>query len=137
MRGVMFGNVHSYDDLKLILSSLKIPPAVKKVNKISIPGRSGDLDISDFLGEAFENRTLEFEFTYRGNRKNHLSHQSFLENKINGKMLDVVIDEDGYKWHGRVSIKDCSEVNANIMSCSIEVDAEPYKENLTTGEKVL
>lgn len=49
MTGVSFGNVHSYDDLELILSSFKITPPKPKTYRINIAAADGDIDITEAL----------------------------------------------------------------------------------------
>jgi hypothetical protein len=64
MKGITFGSLHSYDDLKLILNSKEIGSPETKVNKIDIPGGDSSLDLTDFFGEPkYEDLTHKFNFS--------------------------------------------------------------------------
>ncbi len=64
MKGIRFGNYHSYDDFKLILSQKTIGTPSPKTETIDIPGGDGVLDLTDFFGEVnYNNRILTFEFS--------------------------------------------------------------------------
>ena len=64
MKGVLFGEYHSFDDLHLILSEKEIgAPQVKK-QMLDIPGGDGALDLTDFFGEPkYDNVQHKFTFT--------------------------------------------------------------------------
>ena len=64
MKGITFGNLHSYNDLKLILESKEIGSPGVKENKVDIPGADGSLDLTDFFGEPkYEDVTHKFSFS--------------------------------------------------------------------------
>ena len=63
MKGITFGNYHSYDDFGLILSSKEIGSPEPKIITIDVEGGDGVLDFTEFAGEKkFKNRTLTFHF---------------------------------------------------------------------------
>ncbi|MBO7326491.1 MAG: hypothetical protein J6U74_03160, partial [Clostridia bacterium] len=64
MKGIKFGDYHSYDDFRLILASKEIGAPSVKTRKIEIEGADGDLDLTDFFGEPkYENVTHKFTFS--------------------------------------------------------------------------
>ena len=64
MNGVYFGNVHSYEDLHLILAPFTPAPAEPQTNFLQIPGRDGLLDLTEANGEVkFNAREFVFTFT--------------------------------------------------------------------------
>lgn len=73
MKGIMFGNFHSYDDLHLILTSKEIGSPAVKVNKIDVEGADSALDLTDFFGEPkYEDVTHKFEFSTIIRRPSHV-----------------------------------------------------------------
>ena len=64
MKGIKFGDYHSYDDFSLILTSKTIGTPTPKTEIIDIPGGDGVLDLTEFFGEVkYNNRQLSFEFS--------------------------------------------------------------------------
>ena len=51
MKGVRFGDYHSYNDFSLILTSKTIGTPTPKTETIDIPGGDGVLDLTEFLVE--------------------------------------------------------------------------------------
>ena len=49
MKGITFGNHHSYDEWGLVLKGKEIQAPEPKVQKIEIEGGDGFLDLTDFL----------------------------------------------------------------------------------------
>lgn len=131
MKGITFGNYHSYDDLKLILNSKEIGSPQVKVRKLDIEGADGSLDYTDFFGEPkYEDVTHKFNFTTIVPHSEFLSLFSTVKNAIHGKKLRVILDDDPLFYYvGRPSVSQfTNEKNVGIIS--IEVDCEPYKYKL-------
>lgn len=133
MKGVQFGNYHSFYEWGLILSSKEINRAEPKIKHIEIEGSDGVLDLTEFSGEVkYKNRTLLFNFK-KANivQDGYLALYSLVQNKIHGKVMNVILDDDpNYYYRGRVSINDWKS-DKNIGLIVVEVDAEPYKYKLT------
>lgn len=127
MQGIWFDNIHSYDDLNLVLSKVSIPPATPKTNYIDIPGGDGSIDLTEAVGEVkFQNRECSFTFTV-------FPYEDFEEKKreisnlLNGKRCKIVLDKDpDYYWDGRCSI---NEYASDRLKYEIVVGAvvAPYK----------
>ena len=111
MTGVRFGEIHSYRDLGLALSSVEITPPEPKVYRISVAGADGDIDITGALTD--------------GDIHNKYSE---VMNAIHGKEFsEIVFDDDGnYFYTGRVSATALSSEPLKgtiIVQCVVD----PYK----------
>lgn len=134
MNGVYFDNLHSYNDLNLILSNVVIEPPEVKKKKIEVPGTNGAIDLTEFDGNIYYcNRYISFSFVVKEKRENWASVFTRVSNAIHGKEMDIVLDDDsGFVWHGRVSVRKHARIN-EIDTIEVEVDAEPYKYSKTSS----
>lgn len=127
MKGIIFGNIHSWDDLNLILSKPDIPPAEVKENYVDIPGGDGSADLTEAFGEVrYKDRKCKFTLSV-------LPSDDFEEKKrevsnlLNGKRMRITLDKDpDYYWEGRCSVDSYA---SNKMNRQIVVGATvaPYK----------
>ena len=131
MKGITFGNLHSYNDLKMILSKKEIGSPVVKERKIEIEGADGDLDLTDFFGEPkYENATHKFDFSTIVPQAQFLSLFSTVKNALHGKKMRIVLDDDPlFYYMGRVKVSSFTN-EKNIGMISLECDCEPYKYKL-------
>lgn len=128
MKGVKFGNYHSYNDLSLILSSKTIGTPSPKTETIDIPGGDGVLDLSDFFGEVkYNNRKLEFEFSTIVPQTEFMNLFSEVQNALHGQKMQIILDDDS-EWYyvGRVTVSEW-KADKNIGKLTIDCDCEPYK----------
>lgn len=129
MRGVTFGDIHSYDDLGLFMSdrpTIQLPKA--KLFTVDIPGGDGYADLTESLvGEVkYENRELEFKFKIPAEIDEQAEVYTKVYNAIHGKKLKIVLDEDpDYYYIGRCSIQ--PKTKDAVMEFTIKADCEPYK----------
>ena len=128
MKGITFGNQHSYNDLKLILSSKEIGSPEVKVRKIDIEGADSSLDLTDFFGEPkYEDVTHKFDFSTIVPQAQFLSLYSTVKNAMHGKKMRIILDDDPLFFYlGRVKVLPFTN-EKNIGHISIECDCEPYK----------
>lgn len=128
MEGVYFDNIHTGNDLNLILSSAVIEPPEIKTNQIKITGADGIIDLTEFDGNIhYNNRTIIFTFSADKVRKHWNSVISEINNKLHGRKMDVILDDDpAFIWHGRVNVKSHKK-DCRTGTIEIEVDADPYK----------
>lgn len=129
MKGVKFGNFHSYDTWGLILSSKEIQSPSPKINHVEIEGGDGVLDYTEYFGDVkFNNRTLTFNFSaWKNSQEDFLKLYSTIHNAIHGKKMKVILDDDPeFYYFGRVKVNEWKS-NKKIGEIVIEVDAEPYK----------
>ena len=131
MKGITFGNYHSYNDLKLILESKEIGSPGVKENKVDIPGADSSLDLTDFFGEPkYEDVTHKFSFSTIVPQTQFLSLFSTVKNALHGKKMRIILDDDPLFFYlGRIKVLPFTN-EKNIGKISIECDCEPYKYKL-------
>ncbi len=128
MKGVKFDNLHTYNDFSLILSSKKIGVPKPKTELLEVPGADEPIDFTEFFGDVkFDNRKLEFEFTTLVPQSEFMTLFSRIQNTLNGKRMQIVLDEDpNFYYSGRVSVKEWL-ADQSIGKITIECDCDPYK----------
>ena len=135
---VYFNDYNSYSYFNMILYDYTISNAVRKTKFVSIPGRNGELDLTDYFGEVYEDRDINIIlYTQRSiDRTNEF--QSQLDNLINGKRMKLVFSNDaGYYWNARITNISINKETKNMIKIVIQAIAYPYKINVITGEEVL
>lgn len=127
MKGIKFGDVHSYDDLNLVLSEVSIPPATAKTNFVDIPGGDGSVDLTEALGEVkFEDRGCKFTFTVFPYEDFEVKKRK-VSNLLSGKRCRIVVDKDpDYYWLGRCSIDEYAS-DKNLHKIVVGAVVAPYK----------
>lgn len=128
MKGITFGELHSYRDLKLILGNKEIgAPSVKK-KLIDIEGADGSIDMTDFFnGPKYGEATHVFPFTALVPRSDFLNHYSKVKNALHGQKLRIILDDDpGFYYVGRCYVSKFTSPNG-IGIISVECECEPYK----------
>lgn len=111
--GISFGNIHSFRDLDLILSSVEIPPASPKETYVDIPGANGSVDMTEALGEVKYSDRTGAKFTFYMNPDGDLSESAWeakkkeISNRLNGLRCNITLDKDpSYYWQGRCKVND-------------------------------
>ena len=95
MNGITFGDYHSQDDLKLLLTHKEMGSPAVKTNKVDIPGADSSIDLTDFFGEPkYEDVTHKFEFTTIEPQSDFLTQFSTIKNAIHGKKVRIILDDD-------------------------------------------
>jgi predicted phage tail component-like protein len=126
MNTVKFNDKDSYKDFGILLMPKARPKPSPKYNYVSIPARSGDLDLTEALGEVqYENLSFPLDFYVVNNDwDNTLSE---ITNYLHGKKAKVTFSDDpDYYYLGRVTINELSsDKGAKILS--LECNFEPYK----------
>lgn len=136
MKGISFGQYHSYDDFGLILNKKVISAPSPKTHYVDIEGADGSLDFSEAFGEVkFERRDLEFEFTSLAPRSEFWDKFTEIQNALHGREFHISDDEDpDYYYIGRVTIDKWS-IDRVIGSFKVKVSAEPYKYHLRETQR--
>jgi hypothetical protein len=132
MKGIKFGNYHSYEDLKLVLTAKEIGTPSVKERKIEIEGADGFLDLTDFFGgePKYENVTHRFDFSTIVPQSEFLSLFSSIKNALHGKKMRIILDGDPLFYYiGRINVLQFTN-EKSIGNISIECDCEPYKYKL-------
>lgn len=131
MKGITFGNLHSYENLSLILSSKEIGSPEVKTRKIDIEGADSSLDLTDFFGEPkYEDVTHKFDFTTVVPQALFLSLFSTVKNALHGKKMRIILDDDPLFYYlGRCKVSSFTN-DKNIGHISVECECEPFKYKL-------
>lgn len=140
MKGIIFGTLHSYRDLRLILESKEMGAPEVKVNKIDIPGADSALDLTDFFGEPkYDDVKHKFQFTSIEPQDTFLTQFSEIKNAIHGKKVRIILDDDpSFFYIGRCFVSAFTN-DKGIGTVSVECECEPYKYKLakTTVSKAV
>ena len=132
MKGILFGTLHSYRDLKLLLLPGKEigSPEVKK-KLLDVEGADGTLDYTDFFGEPkYSDVTHKFPFATIVPMNEFLSHYSTVKSALHGKKMPIILDDEpDYYYVGRLYVQGFTN-EKNIGHITIEAECEPYKYKL-------
>lgn len=131
--GIYFGDVHSYYDLNLVLSSVTIPPAKPKTNYIDIPGGDGSIDLTEAHGEIkYNNRECTFVFTViPGDELTFEERKTKVSNALNGLKCRIILDkEQAWYYNGRLTVDEYKQ-DKNLLQIIITATVEPYKYKLS------
>ena len=128
MKGIRFGEYHTYDDFSLILNTKEIGAPSPKTETIDIPGGDGVLDLTAFFGEVkYNNRTLSFEFSSIIPQADFLALFSEIQNALHGQKMNIVLDDDpDWYYIGRIDVSEW-RAEKSVGKLTIECDCEPYK----------
>ena len=131
MKGITFGALHSYRDLKLILSEKEIGAPSVKTKLIEIEGADGSIDYTDFFdGPKYGEVTHKFTFSTIVPRSDFLTQYSEVKNALHGQKLRIVDDDDpSFYYVGRCYVSSFTN-EKNIGTITIECECEPYKYKL-------
>ncbi len=128
-KGILFGTIHSYDDLNLILSAKHISPAKPKTNYIDIPGGNGSVDLTEANGEiVYYDRELSYTFTVSpSDELTWEERKTKVNNQLNGQVFPITDDDDpDYYYKGRCIVTDQTR-DRNIKQIQISAQVAPYK----------
>lgn len=132
MKGVKFGEYHSFDAWGLILKEKEIQSPEPKVYQVEVEGGHGVIDMTAFFGsEKYKNRKLTFTFSKPNALPGEFdSLMSDIQNSIHGQKMQIVDDDEpGVFYVGRVQINKWKS-KKRIGEIVIEVDAEPFKQRM-------
>lgn len=132
MKGITFGELHSYRDLNLILSEKEVGAPPVKENKLEIEGADGSIDLTEVFGRpTYGDVTLKFAFSTIVPRSDFLIQYSTVKNALHGKKLRIVLDDDqSFYYVGRCFVSAFTN-ERGVGRISIDCDCEPYKYKLT------
>lgn len=136
MKGVKFGNYHSWNDFSLILSQKIIGTPSPKTETIDIPGGDGVLDLTDFFGEVkYNNRNLSFEFSTIVPQSEFMNLFTRVQNALHGQKMQIILDDDA-EWYytGRITVSEW-KAEKSVGKLTIDCDCEPFKSRL--GDTVI
>lgn len=129
MKGIWFGQWHTWNDFFLVLSSVEFGLPKPKINTVDVPALDGEIDFSEVFGELkYKNRNIKFRFS-TAIIDNEAAIQFYTEiaRKFQGRMVDIVLDDDAdWKYRGRIEIETLKTKDV-IKSITISCDCDPYK----------
>lgn len=129
LRGVTFGEYHSFYDFNLILSTYEIPPATPKTSYIDVPGGDGSLDLTEAHGGVkYNDRDISFTFTVHPLDKTPFEEKKTqISNALNGKRCKITLDcDEDYYYIGRVTVADGWK-EKKIKKITVNAKVFPYK----------
>ena len=135
MKGVMFGEKHSYNDWGLILSSNVITPPEPQLNMVTVPMKDGSLDLTESLTQdvKYKDRTITLTFTVIDARKNWSAKVSEISNYLHGNRMKIIIDDDiGFYYVGRVEVNEWNSeksVGKLVIVCTVD----PFKYDVNSS----
>lgn len=127
MKGVKFNEIHSFEDLNLVLAPFQMPPAEPKTNFVDVPGADGSLDMTESLGEVkYKDRTGSMTFSVLPQDDFEVK-KTQVSNLLNGLQCKITLDKDPeFYYLGRLSVKDYT-ANKMLRQITIDFRVQPYK----------
>lgn len=137
--GVSLNGKHTNYDYGLYVTNTNpVAPPEAKTQHIEVPGRNGNIDITETLTgyTIYGNREITLQL---GGKKLENAWPSFMSNFINeihGKQVKVIFDDNpDYYYIGRAVVESDYTRGNRIATFTVTIDAEPYKyEILSTIE---
>ena len=130
MRGVIFGDKHTYRDWGLLEKTRpNISPPKPKQMLIPVPGSDMVIDLTEKLtGKIhYEPRTISFEFITLAERDQWPALYSEILNYIHGRRLRIIMDDDpNFYYEGRVTVGNLDPEKKTAV-LEMEAQVEPYK----------
>lgn len=128
MKGIYFGEIHSYNDLNLILAPFTPTPATPQTNLLQVPGRNGLLDLTEANGEVkYNSREFLFTFTVAPDDLTFDERVSAVSNALNGRQCKITLERDpDFYWFGRCAV-DKYEQDKSVGKITVRATVDPYK----------
>lgn len=127
MRTVKFDGKDSWDYYELLTLDILTPEPEMKISKIDVPGRDGELDVSEAVAGhvVYYNRQLQFRFRAIGEFICQKIRKDFAAD-VHGRKIFIEVEDEPHLYYGRCTLR--LEVDAGYyLDFAVDVDAEPYK----------
>lgn len=129
-RQFKIGNVNTYSDWGLILTSKSIHPPEPKTNRIEVDGMDGSIDLSETLSGRinYADRVISASFwTDAGTRDDRSELIRNIITSIHGKKLQIIEPDDlQHYFSGRCRIASYENILA-YATISMEFTCSPYR----------
>lgn len=141
LRGVQFGDYHTADDWNLILHEKTIAPPEPKTNYVSVPGRDGDLDLTEALSDLVNYQDRPGAFTFLLMDGSHEDREELITEivgVINGQRLQYIDTDDypDYYMTGRFAVTEVSNNNA-YGTIHIEAIFNPWRYAINSKSRIV
>lgn len=127
--GILFGNIHSFFDLNLILAPFTPAPAMAKTVYVDVAGADEPVDLTEAHGKVFYN-PRDFSFTFTINPADKMTFDAKVtqvSNALNGKRCKITLDRDPeYYWQGRCVVNEYKQ-DRRIGQIVVGAKVNPYK----------
>lgn len=141
LRGVQFGDYHTAEDWNLILNEKIVSPPVPKTNYVSVPGRDGDLDLTEALSGVvnYQDRNASYTFLLTdGTHADRVELISQIIGVLHGQRVQIIDTDDypDYYMIGRLTVTDVSNSNAYGI-LKIEAVCQPWRYSINQKSKTV
>ena len=139
LRGVQFGDYHTADDWHLIMNKKIVTPPEPKTNYVSVPGRDGDLDLTEALSGVvhYQDRTASFTFLLvDGSHADREELISQIVGVLHGHRMRIVdtADYPDYYMTGRLAVTNTWN-NQAYGGIEIEAVCDPWRYAINSRSK--
>lgn len=128
--GVTIGDKHTFKDWGLICTKIEISDPERKTYYVSIPGRDGDLDLSEALSGDIQYgmREITLQFVRRGQKYERWhATSSDIYDYCHGRHKRIILDSDrNYYYEGRMIVETSKDFKG-VEEFTITAEAMPYK----------
>ena len=141
LRGVQFGDHHTADDWGLIMHEKIVSPPVPKTNYVSVPGRDGDLDLTEALSGVvnYQDRTASFTFLLtNGSHADRDELIAEIVGALHGQSMKIIDTDDypDYYMTGRIMIQEVTNNNAYGV-IKLQVVCRPWRYAINQAGKTV
>ena len=121
---------HTFYDWGLSLgNNAAVEPPAVRTNFIEIPGRNGNIDVTETLSgrPIYGNRVITLELGGKVAKERQQQFVSDFVNAYHGRRVTVEFDRDReWYYEGRATISGV-EISNTVVRMTMTVDADPYK----------
>ena len=139
MRGVKFGNKHTYTAWGLMLKSTpKISAPEPKTHYVDVPGIHGEWDLSTLLtgGVRYKNRKIEMEFITMADRAQWSAIYSEILSTVHGQSVRITLDDDPNHYYTGLVTVGTPERDNKTVTLTITAEVSPFKKTSEGVEKL-
>ncbi len=125
-----FNGVNIYEEYQIVLENFVIGMPKPKLVKVSIPGRDGELDMSEALNGFinYSNREIAVQLGITGSEEQCEEKRNKLIGLVAGKNVKVEFSHlQGY-FYGRCTVSEVVRDKLHYL-INVSISAEPYRYN--------